>query len=982
LGNYGDLNLRYLVESWLPLRSVNDTARVEAGFIRAPKLSNIHPYLARRPTAPARILTLASVLPEAVPREKFIRAVGLDKIASAPFKLLYLVNPNRDYLKDIVKKYTGRDPSQIVVVDPMAGGGSIPLEALRLGFKTIAIDYNPVAYILLKATLEYPAKYGSQLYEDVKKEVEKLIEWVRKELTQYYSSDAQNYIIARGYRCPNCRGVIPIIHDTRLGKGGPYIKFTINKDEKSFRVEVSGSAEPFERLRCPYCDTPINEGVTLKNWVKKHKELLEIVLSGDVKRAKEKIDELLETHIILVKETPQGFRPADDVDKQGLIKAYLDLASQINELREYLPDAQIPKENGVFEPIRGLGIEYWWELFNPRQLLVLLKLMKYVRERTVELIKEKGEYGAAIALYLAIGIDKFLDFNNIATYWAYSVGAIRPLKEHYSNTRQISLNLEYCEMPPVTSDPGKSLGWVFEPHITRVAGTAGGVLPVVRVLSEWLSGLGNLVDVICGDARNLSRILRDRGIERVDVVNVDPPYLAQHFYSNLMEFFWQFLRIMLQPAIDEGFLFNRDPARGKVELYIENWSPYLPTLPREVEIIARRGKDEIKDLSKMEPELVERTPFTGNWYVLKMWEFFGEVDRTLKDDGVLIVWFTHSDPRAWEAIVASAYAAGFALSKAWTIWTEMVPGRGLRPVDLTSAFLTSLALVFRKRSVLGSITIYSSKAEDIIRDEEVRRIIRQSVIEDVVKDMNSEASGPEIFIMALASGIASATKIWSPSIDEIKEQDISKIRSTRFKKALRLFDNVLYPAAMYIALEALLEDYLAKNGLDESMRRDALFTDNISRVYLMLWTASRYAETRDLAYDFIEKVCKIMNIDIDALTKRGLLRGPLRSGGHRRLLFGSECYGAVRNKMEVLVATNVGKAIHVLKLIGEMERKEDATKAAQNIASRIPLSRSVIVAALYLLRTATREELKLIEIQNDIIKRFAENVLLTLYKGL
>jgi putative DNA methylase len=952
----------------------------EAGFIRAPKLSNIHPYLARRPTAPARVLTLASILPENTAKEEFIRAVGLDKVASAPFKLLYLVNPNRDYVKDIVKKYTGKDPSQIIVVDPMAGGGSIPLEALRLGFRTIAMDYNPVAYILLKATLEYPAKYGPQLYEDVKKEVEKLIDWARKELTQYYSPDAQNYIIARGHRCPNCGGVIPIIHSNRLGEDGPYIKFVIDKDRKSFRVEVSQSATPFERLRCPYCDTPINEDVALRNWVKKHKELLEIALSGDIERAEEKISELLETHILLVKETPQGFRPADDADRQGLVKAYLDLASQINELRECLPDAQIPKENDVFKSLRDLGIEYWYELFNPRQLLILLKLMKYVRERAADVIKEKGGYGATIVLYLILGISKFTNFNNITTRWDYSTATIENLTNHYLERKAVTMSLEYCEAKRID----EALKWVFEPHITRVAGTAGGILPVLRVLSEWLNGLGSLVDVICGDARNLSKIFRDRGIESANVVNVDPPYLAQHLYSDLMEFFWQFLRIMLQPAIDEGFLFNRDPARGKVELYIENWSPYLPTLPREAEIIARKGKDEIKDLGKKEPELIERMPFTGDWYVLRMWEFFEEVNKVLKDDGVLIVWFTHSNPRAWEAIVASAYAAGFALSKAWTIWTEM---KQKREVLLASAFFTSLALVFRKRGALGSITAYSSKAEDIARDEEVRRIIRQGAIEDVVKDMNSEASGSEMFIMALASGIASATKIWSPSIDEIRDQDISKIRFARFRKALHFFDNVLYPAAMYIALETLLEDYLAKNGLDEGMRRDMLLIDkllidNISRAYLMLWTASRYAETRDLAYDFVEKVCKIMNININDLAYKGLLKKPSRSGGNYRLLFGNECYDAVKNRVEVLVTTNAGRAIHTLRLIGEMERKDDVSKTAQSIASRLPLSRSVIVTALYLLRTATPEELKLVGIENDIIKKFAENVLLQLYKGL
>jgi len=72
---------------------------------------------------------------------------------------------------------------------------------------------------------------------------------------------------------------------------------------------------------------------------------------------KEKIQELLETHIVLIRETPEGFKPADEKDRQVLIKAYLDLVAQIKELREYLPGVQIPKENYVFTPIREMEIE-------------------------------------------------------------------------------------------------------------------------------------------------------------------------------------------------------------------------------------------------------------------------------------------------------------------------------------------------------------------------------------------------------------------------------------------------------------------------------------------------------------------------------------------------------------------------------------------------------------------------------------------------
>jgi len=417
------MSSRRLVEEWLPLSQVNMSSQIEQGFIRVPKLSNLHPWLARRPYSNARALTLASILPNGFNHDLFNRMIGLNRVEDVPYRILYLVQPDRGLVDDVIRREIGRAAEDIVVVDPMAGGGSIPLEALRLGLKTVAIEYNPVAYLILKATLDYPAKYGVRLYEGVKVEAERLIRWAQKELGKYYPEDALNYIFARGYKCPSCGGLIPIIHGTRLGKNGPYIKFTFNKKSKTFNVKISSVETSFMRLRCPYCSTPIVRETALKDWVSRHKRLLDLALSGDLRVAKNSIDELIQTHIPLIKQTEEGFKPTSREDIDRFIDAYLDLTRLAKDLKEVILSSPIPKkENEVFKSITDFGIEYWYELFNPRQLLILLQLINYVRNRVKKLCLDKSELGAAIAIYLSFGLSKLANFNNIANHWDYTMG--------------------------------------------------------------------------------------------------------------------------------------------------------------------------------------------------------------------------------------------------------------------------------------------------------------------------------------------------------------------------------------------------------------------------------------------------------------------------------------------------------------------------------------------------------------------------------
>jgi len=987
-----------LIEEWLPLPEVNFDGIIEMAFkalnkrvshggfkkaygfdprvvnTRAPRLRNLHLWLARRPCGVSRVLTLSSLLPAGTDKTVFKELVGLDVTPSLINKklppVMFYVSPQRTGIEEKVLGTHHKSSDEIIVLDPMAGGGSIPFEALRLGFRSLSIDYNPVAYIVLKATIEYPSKFGNnmKLYEDVKEEAKALIKYSVKELMQYYTPNAENYIIARGVICPNveCQGLIPIIHSTRLGKDGPYIKFNFDKKAKTFRVNVVDSETTFEKLRCPFCGRPLTQDEVFRSWVVKHGRLLETALSGDVDEAKNNVNKLLVTHVPLIKQVPGGFSPCNEVDKQVLIKAYLDLAEQVEELNKYIPHAPIPEENEVFGPVKTRGISKWYELFSPRQLLILSKLIKYVVERAEVLIDEKGEYGAAVATYLALGLDKVTNYNSILSTWHSTHSVIRDLTGQYATGRKIGFGLEYCEAKRIDL----ALDWVYEPNVERPTATTGGICPILRELCGGVAGFGDKVEVYMGDARELARILGDRG---TDIVNVDPPYFAQHTYSDLSEFFWQLLRVSLRPVINSGYLFNRDEGKGRVECLVNGWNPVLPTVPRNGEIIVRKKRSKLEQAYQ---------PNTRGWYTEQMWKFFTEVHKILKDEGILIVWFTHSDPEAWESILSGLYASDSVVSRAWTVTTEM---EQRRVAHTGSAFFTSMALVARKGGSNG-IIVGERDPEKLVSDQHVEKSILESVNEAFQSANISKASAMETFIMALAGAIAGATKIRNPSIETVhitkqnvltKETNVEEeIAKQRFYALSRFFRESLYPVALYIGTSRILEDELQKAGLQQDKIKLVVGSDNYSRAYLAFWISSRYSEESNVNYDFSEKICKVVGVTVDGLKNFGLLDKVEKDV--YQVLFGREIIDAVRNRVETLDRTSVGQSMYTFKLIVDSPIRDDPERCARQVLTIKPVSRQVIATALFLLRTAKEDELRKASI-SLLNKPYVEKVLESLY---
>ncbi|MCS7200116.1 MAG: DUF1156 domain-containing protein, partial [Caldimicrobium sp.] len=170
------------IEESFPVKEVSEHSAREKN-IRHGHISTLHIWWARRPLASSRATIYASLIPPPETPEEWNKEM---QFISELAKWENSLNPtiiNKAIEK--IKKANGNQP--IRVLDPFAGGGSIPLEALRLGLEAHAIDYNPVAVLILKCTLEYPQKFGKPVKVKVKegmyeseKEVNLLLEEVKK----------------------------------------------------------------------------------------------------------------------------------------------------------------------------------------------------------------------------------------------------------------------------------------------------------------------------------------------------------------------------------------------------------------------------------------------------------------------------------------------------------------------------------------------------------------------------------------------------------------------------------------------------------------------------------------------------------------------------------------------------------------------------------------------------------------------------------
>lgn len=433
-----------LIEVDFPIWEVSEESAREKN-IRHGHISTLHIWWARRPLSSSRTTAFAALVKDdESKREKYIRLIK----KLAPWEATRDENLIERARKIIKENFNGRIPK---VLDPFAGGGAIPLEALRLGCEVYASDYNPVAVLILKAVLEFPQKYGKPgkirkkvqflngktevreenvdniLLEAVKSWGNWVLKEAKKELSRFYPEDPDGsipvgYIWARTLHCqnPECGAEIPLMRQFWLAKKDKKkvsLKPIIDRANKKvkFRI-VEGEGIDFDpargtvkgaNVRCPVCGSTIPAKMTRKLFQegKNGQRMVTVVLHHPQKRGK--------TYRLPTESDTLAFKEAEQTLKIKREKLWEEWGM------DPVPDEKLPPKETLGFRVQRYGMSQWGDLFNSRQKLALITFTQKVRISYKKMI-EKGyneDFAKAVAGYLGLMHSRFAAAYNSLSRW-------------------------------------------------------------------------------------------------------------------------------------------------------------------------------------------------------------------------------------------------------------------------------------------------------------------------------------------------------------------------------------------------------------------------------------------------------------------------------------------------------------------------------------------------------------------------------------
>ena len=495
-------------------------------------------------------------------------------------------------------------PTGLTVLDATSGGGSIPFEALRLGHTVIANELNPVATAILYATLDYPARFGPDLLEDIRQwgdrlvsaveaemldvtprsplpdtELQKLERAVRgdQELIRLYGRtehDQNGILYCRMVKCPSCGGDAPLLNSLWLSKvaGDQWGVRVVPEDGAvSFEVyEAKGGRGPNGEDpesatvsrgigQCVHCRQAI-AGDEIKAQARgesRHGTWWDRVYAVHASRQEPKMDAKGRPQRYVsgdrIGEIKTGkvkfFRAPTDEDETALLEAKRRLEANWDrwERDDLIPTEAFPEGNDMRPIIYGMP--RWCDMFAPRQLLGHLILVEKFRALQPQIRADLGDVrGNAVITYLQFMVDKFVDYNSRQTRWHFSRGLIVGTFGRHD----FSLKWTYAEMP--YSGPASGIRWALSQVVEAYQGIAELTLSVHEA-----QGTNLPLRILNGSAGNMSQV--ETG--SVDLVCFDPPYYDNVQYGELSDFYYVWQKRALRDVFPT--LFSRRHVNKKDE---------------------------------------------------------------------------------------------------------------------------------------------------------------------------------------------------------------------------------------------------------------------------------------------------------------------------------------------------------------------------------------------------------------------------------
>lgn len=675
-----------LIEVALPLDAINrESAREKS--IRHGHPSTLHLWWARRPLATARAVIFASLVddpsshPDRFPTEE-AQNTERQRLFALIEELVKWENVNNEDVlnrarQEIRQACNGEPPA---LLDPFAGGGSIPLEAQRLGLKAYAADLNPVAVMINKAMIEIPPlfagnrpinpearntlgadrtwKGASGLAEDVRYYGQWMKEEAFNRIGHLYpkvqippeqgggEATVIAWIWARTVKCPNpaCGCEMPLVRSFELSKKKgkeAYVLPSCDNGLISYTVKMGKDAPEGtvnrRGAKCICCGTPV---------------------AFPYIRDEGKAGRMGSRLIAIVAEGHSG---------RTYVSANAEHIQTANVKKpEDFPDAQLPNNPRDFKT-PNYGLTHFSDLFTNRQLTALITFSDLVGEAQSKAeadalaagmaddgigLADGGSgakaYGQAVGLYLAFVVDKLADVLSSIVSWNSSRDGLR-------NTfarQAIPMIWDFAESNPFSNSSG-----------------------CIDNCIEWIDKCLLLFPCnICGIAKQIDS--QNNNILKNIVISTDPPYYDNIGYADLSDYFYIWLRQSLKTTYPEIFKTMLVP---KAEELVATPYRFEGDTEKAREFFENGMLQAFRQIYASSTDSIPVTIYYA----------FKQSDSDTDEAGQ-----TQTASTGWETMLTAIIKAGFAITGTWPTRTE----RSGRTIDIgTNALASSIVLVCRKR---------------------------------------------------------------------------------------------------------------------------------------------------------------------------------------------------------------------------------------------------------------------------------------------